>query len=69
MDVVSTTGVMTRENSLELSNTGSIGLLDATEEGSVQVTVVALVAVSAGYDTGVDALSVLLFVIAESRGC
>jgi hypothetical protein len=56
VDVGGTAGVVTGEDSLELDDTVVVGLLETTEEGSVDVGVVVGVPVSAGDDAGVDTL-------------
>ena len=53
VNVRSTTGVVTRDDRLELSNTVDVGLLDATEKGSVEVGGIIRVAVTRCCDTGV----------------
>lgn len=56
VDVGSTAGIVTGEDSLELDNTVGVGLLETTEEGRVDVALVIAVAVSAGDDARVDTL-------------
>lgn len=61
MDVGSTTGVVSREDRLELDNALAVAGLDSAQEGCVQVCGVVGVAVSAGLDAGVHTLHRLVF--------
>ena len=56
VNVGRTTGVVTREDGLELRNTVLVALLETTEESLVEVALVVRVAVSTGDNTGVDTL-------------
>ena len=56
MNVGRTTGVVTREDGLELRNTILVALLETTEESLVEVALVVSVAISAGDNTRVDTL-------------
>lgn len=60
VDVSSTASVMAREDSLELSNTIPVGLLQATKERVVQVGRVVGVTIAVGLDTGVNTLNMLV---------
>lgn len=60
VDVRSATSVMAREDSLELSDTIIVGLLQATKERVVQVGRVVGVTIAAGLNTGVNTLNMLV---------
>lgn len=58
VDVGRAAGVVARDDGLELDHTVDVGLLEAAEEGLVEVGGVVGVAVAGGYDAGVDACGV-----------
>jgi hypothetical protein len=56
MNVSSTTGVVTGEDSLKLDNTISVTSLDSAQESGVEVAGVGRISVAAGGDARVDTL-------------
>ena len=65
MDVGCTSGVVAREDGLELDDALAVGGLDSAQEGGVEVCRVGGVAVAAGLDAGVDTLIQLVVVVLE----